>query len=426
MTITMTLRTLMCAGALFSVCACSDDDGTSDSTSPATLDSGTPAADGGTPSTPAPDARYAVVTQVAVSGGGSSTSYVTLTNSLASSSPLSLEGAIQVSGRALAANETGAGNLFVATGGPELTKYTLDASSNKLVPAGKISFVEQGVSGIGEYASQLQFVSPTKAYYFDTRTPSIIVWNPTTLAITRTIDLSALRIPDTILTFSSTLPIKRGSKIVIGAGWRSSNNSIAIQQAALVVLDTAADTAAILRDERCAYVRDLAEGPDGRIYMATEAWGSSVHRLAPTFAPPPCLLRTDAAVTAFDSAFHRDLNALGGGVTGSLTQSRDGKVYTRVLDESAVRINADTSARSLASSVSAWRWAELTLGDEPTAKQLLDAPLGTGSMIVFDTKDQRFVIEIGPSSSDIIDLTRGLGPKSISTTGLTFSIAQVR
>lgn len=426
---------LLCAASLCALTACGDDEedqGTGTLDAGATsglLDASTPAptttGDGGVVSQPAPadGARYAVVTQVSASGD-QATSYVSVTRSLSSATPVSLEGSTQVLGRALAANEVGSGTVFVSTGGPELTKYVLDAQ-DKLQPAGKVSFQQFGVGTIGEYASQLQFVSSTKAYYFDTRTAQIIVWNPTDLTPTRAIDLKDLRLPDATLTFSSTLPVKRAAKIVLAAGWRSTNNQRVIKQAAVVVLDTATDTATVLKDERCGYVRDAVEAADGRVYLATEAWGSSVHRLNPEFAPAPCLLRLDAALSAFDPAYSKELNAIGGGVTGSLTQSRDGKVYTRVLDEAAAKIGPMTSARALAS-LPVWSWAEVTLGDTPTATKVPGAPLGTGSLIVLDTRDQRFVAEIKQAGTDLIDLTRGVGGVSISTPGLTFSAAQLR
>jgi hypothetical protein len=159
--------------------------------------------------------------------------------------------------------------------------------------------------------------------------------------------------------------------------------------------------------------------------VATEAWASSVHRLAPANAPAPCLLRTNTDLTAFDDSYYKELNALGGGVTGSLTKSRDGKVYTRVLEESAVTLTPMTPARALAS-MPGWSWYEVQLGDNPSATKVTGAALGTGSLIVLETRDQRFVAEIEQTGTALIDITKGIGPVSISTPGNTFSVVQVR
>lgn len=419
------LSTLLFAGALGLLAACGDDDDTDGPKN--TMDASTDAGpDGGVgPDGSVAEERYAVVTQTAVSGA-TPVSYVSVTRTLTSSTPVSTEGALPVQGRALTAGEPGSGTVFVSSGsGPELTKYTLDAN-DELVEAGKISF--PGARAIGEYASQVQFVSPSKAYFFDTHTAQIFPFNPTTLALGTPIALPDMQIADTTLTFSSALPVERDGKIVFAAGWRSGTPTTVLKvvsQVALVVLDTTTDTVTILRDTRCGYVRDAVEGSDGRVYLATEAWGSAVHRLAPENGPAPCLLRTDAALTQIDPDFQKDLNAIGGGVTGSLTQSRDGKVYTRVLDESAVTIMPTTPARVLAS-LPAWAWAEVTLGDEPTATKVPGAPLGTGSLVVFDLKDTRYVADIKEGGTDLVDITRGIGATTISTTGNTFSVAQIR
>jgi hypothetical protein len=439
-------KTLLCAAALCALGACGDDEGGDDVGQPdartpdasATFDASTgldsavpDAGDGGTSNpVPSSDPRYAVVTQLSVSGG-TSTSYVSIVNSLASNTPLSMEGARQIAGRALAANEVGSGTLFASTGGAELTKFTLDAS-NKLVEAGKISFQPQGVQSIGEYASQLQFLSPTKAYYFDTRTAQVIVFNPTALSFTKVIPLPGLLVANTTLTFSSALPARKDGKLAFAAGWRAGMPPAlsVVPRVALIVLDTTVDSANIIEfagvtSFPCGYARDVVEGPDGRIYVATEAWGSAQNKVAPTTAPKPCLLRTDTAWTAFDASFTKDLNTLGGGVTGSLTKSRNGKVYTRVLDEAAAGDISATPARVLASQP-AWAWAELTLGDNPTATKVPGAQLGGGSLVIFDLLDKRYASDVLNTTSNLIDISNGIVGQTATTAGLTFSIAQLR
>jgi hypothetical protein len=443
MTRMINLKVLLCAAALCAFSAC-DDDGDDDVTTQP--DGGQPdastrldasvgidsavsdAGDGGKQT--AGDPRYAVVTQVSVSGG-MSTSYISVVNSLTSGTPIAMDGARQVSGRALAANEVGSGTLFVSTGGAELTKFTLNAA-NELVEAGKISFQPQGVQSIGEYASQLQFVSATKAYYFDTRTSQVIVFNPTTLAFTKAIPLPGLLVANTTLTFSSALPARKDGKLAFAAGWRAGMPPAlsVVPRVALIVLDTNADTASIVEFAGvdafpCGYVRDVVEGPEGRIYLATEAWGSAQHKVAPTTAPKPCLLRTNTAWTEFDATFTKELNAIGGGVTGSLTKSRDGKVYTRVLDEVAAGDISMTPARVL-SSQAAWAWAELTLGDNPTATKVSGAALGGGSLVIFDLLDKRYASDVQDTTSNLIDISNGIVGTTASTAGLTFSIAQLR
>lgn len=434
MNTTQKWKLLLCAAAVSMAGACSDDEdgdkgGTLDSGvldgAVVTPDGGGPPADGSlgsgdgsAPVTPT-GSKYAVVTQVSVSGD-QTTSYVSVVDSLSNGVKVSLDGATQVNGRALAANEAGSGVVFVSTGGaPELTRYEL-RDGNKLEATGKISFQDRGVQSIGEYATQLQFVSPTKAYYFDTRTAQIIVWNPMALTVTSAIDIKSLTLPDATLTFTSALAIRRGTQIVLPAGWRSGNNQRVIKQASVVVLDTATDTAKVLTDTRCGYVRDGVEGADGHVYVATEAWGSSVYRLNTELAPAPCLLRLKQDLSGYDESYYKELNSLAGAPTGSLVKSIDGKVYTRVLDEAAAGINAMTSARALAS-LPVWKWAEISLGDAPTVSVVAGAPISTGSLIVLDARDKRFIAEIKTAGTDLVEITQGIGGVAAQTSGLTFS-----
>jgi hypothetical protein len=434
-------KRLLLVASLCAAAACGDDEGGGDTLDSGALDAATP--DSGLPANidgsivPALDgavvgppvvpptgtpAKYAVVTQVA--SGEETSSYVSVVDTLGTQK-VSLDSAIQVLGRALAANEPGSGFVFVSTGGaPELTKYKL-GQNNKLDKVGSISFQDKGVQSIGEYAGQLQILSATKAYYFDTRTAQVIVWDPTALTVKSTIDLKSLIIADATLTFTSTLAVRDGSRILIPAGWRSSNNQKVISEAAVVVLDTTTDTVNIVRDTRCGYVRDAVKAADGKVYLATEAWGSSVFRLNPDFAPKPCLLRLKADLSGFDEAYYKELNSFANAPTGSLMQSKDGKVYTRVLDEAKAGIGPMTSARALAS-LPVWKWAEVTLGDAPTVTLVADAPYSTGSLIVFDTRDRRFLAEIKEQGTDLLDLTIGIGAVAISTTGYTFAAVQLQ
>lgn len=380
--------------------------------------------DGGTPVQPGQPARFALVTQL-VPMGDQATSYLSQSDSLEGGKQVGLDGAPQVIGRALGAGEPGSGVLFVGSGSsPEITRYELQ-SDNSLKRINSVNLQSKGVAGIGEYASQIQVVSSTKAYYFDSRTAQVVVWNPTTLAVTSSIDLKELNVADALLTFTSTLPIEQGSQLVMPVGWRSSNNQKVVKQAAVIVVDTANDSARILKDERCGYVRDAAKGADGRIYLATEAWASAVHRVNPANAPEPCLLRLQPDLSAFDASYYQSLNTLAGGAAGTLVQTRSGKAYLRVLDEATANVNAMSVPRALASQP-VWGWAEITLGDSPTVTRVPGAELGAGSLIVLDMKERRFAAEVANSGTKLRDLTTEAGAVAATTTGLTFSAVQLR
>lgn len=419
----------LCTLALLSGACADDDDGTSGGMMDGGLiDAATPPAqppgDGATPP-PAPSSeRFSLVTQL-VPSADQATSYLALTDTLASAQPVKLDGAPQVLGRALAAGIPGSGVMFVGSGAsPEIARYELQADGS-LKRAASVSLQTKGVAGIGEYAAQLQIISNEKAYYFDSRTAQVVVWNPSTMTVGNAIDLRALTMPDALLTFTSTQPVRRGTQLVMPVGWRSSNNQRVIQKAGVVVIDTSTDTARVLTDDRCGYVRDAAEAADGRIYLATEAFATAVHRVNAANAPAPCLLRLQADLSAYDATFHKELNALSGAPAGSLVRTLSGRTFIRVLDEATANVSAMTVPRALAS-MPAWGWAEITLSDSPVVTRVAGAPLGTGSLIVFDTKDRRLLAEVANDGTKIRDLSNGVGEITITTSGLTFSGVQLR
>ncbi|RYZ41879.1 MAG: MxcI protein, partial [Myxococcaceae bacterium] len=143
---------------------------------------------------------YAITTQLLVEDPVQS--YVVVTNQAEQTASLSLDNAIKVSGRALGVGIPKSGSLYVVSDeSPVVTRYTLNGAGG-LDAAGTVSFAPQGVTSLGEYQANFQFVSETKAYFFDGATAQVVIWNPTAMTVTGTLPLKALEISDTVLAFS--------------------------------------------------------------------------------------------------------------------------------------------------------------------------------------------------------------------------------
>jgi hypothetical protein len=405
------------AGSRVDAAAPSEGDGSTE------LDGGVSERDAATvePSVPP---RFALATQVFQ--GSVATSYVLMVDS-PEAGDVSAEGqGIELAGRAIVASPGKSGAFFVGTSeGPEVTRYTLDEDGEP-VKGPSVSFLEQGVSAIGEYQTQFQFISDDKAYYFDGRTAQVIVWNPSAMTVTGAIDLGELVVAGQLVAFSSS-PTRRGDDVIMPVGFRSSDNARIVGGAAAVIVHTGDDSVEIARDDRCGYVRDAVTLDDGTVYVATEAYGSAVRRIASENAPAPCLLRIEPDADAFDPDFYVDLEELAGGAAGSLARTPDGSAYVHVLDESAATITPTTNARVLASSA-AWSWSEITLGDEPTLSPAAGLPLMAGSIISFPVSDQLFVAEFVNfnESTKLRDLTDPRGAVALTVPGTLFSLTQVR
>jgi hypothetical protein len=318
------------------------------------------------------------------------------------------------------------GALFV--GGdeaPTVTRYNL-TTDGRLEKAGTVSFEGKGVASIEEYQHQFQFISSTKAYYFDGRTSQAIIWNPTEMSVLGTINLNASAVAGSVMTFS-TLPLRREDQVIMPLGWRPETGVGITKQAGVAVIDTKTDTATFVSDDRCGYVRDGVMGPDGMIYLATEVYGASVRRVAGGETPVPCLLRFNPQTLKFDLSFHKELAGLvNGNTAGSLIPGPSGTAYLRVFDESLFTVAAGTHPRALASAP-AWRWWQLQL-TTLTATPVVGLPATTGSTFLFEAGDRTLFTEFtsGSASTNLRELTDQSGKVALSTQGITFSFLQVR
>lgn len=368
---------------------------------------------------------YALVTQVFGTDGAENQSYIVLTDSLESTEDLSLDDAVELAGRVVGAGPYRGGAIFVGgDAAPTVTRYDL-VEGDVLQEGNTVSFVNQGLASIGEYGGQFHFVSNTKAYFFDGATASMVIWDPEDMSVEGATPLADLVLADSLLTFSASPLLLEDDTLVTFAGWRA--GPAVPSQAGVVFVDTATDEATVVLDDRCGYVRDGALGSDGLLYIATEAYGASVHLLNEDNAAPACLLRIDPETRQFDADFLVELSSLvDGGTAGSLTRGPAGSVFLRVLDETAFAVMDDTSPRLLAS-VAAWGWASLELGDTPSVT-MLNTPVGGGSVLLLPLGDEpTAALYSGRAATALASLgDNGLQDATLNTPGLVFSGVRLR
>jgi|GEM_PF-1089386 len=393
-----------------------NDAGTADAG--ADVDAGAP--DAGVEGAP----RFAFITQVF---GESTNSYVVLSDSLEGDTQLGTENAIEIPGRALGFGPQQAGVLFV-TGdeSPALTRYRLQRDGS-LVEDGTVSFAAEGVTSIGEYSTQMIFLSDTKAYFVDGGTGKVILWNPTALTVTHSTTVAGLLVTDATTAMSQTRWHLINNKIYFPVGWRL---GLAVHpQAGMLVIDTTDDSAALVTDSRGGYVRDAVHHTDDKLYVATETYGATVHRINNALAPAPVMLRFDPATDTYDDAFSVDLAALTGhAAAGMLTASPDGTVTLRFLDETAYTVEDDAHPRAV-SGVPFWGTLQVTLGDEPVVSPRPDLPLSAGSVLTFDVGNATVVPQFAGdyAKSSLLVMESGIPAEtSLDVTGLVFSMVRLR
>lgn len=378
--------------------------------------------EGGTPVEPA-GAVYALTTQVF--GETEDQSYVLLTHELAADTKLSLSDAVvEIAGRALGTGPEGSGRLYVASDlGPTVTRYDL-SDDGKLAGGSSISFLGKGVTSLGEYGGQFQYVSDNKAYWFDGPTAQVVVWDPSAMKVTGSIPLTTLAAANQTLTFSAA-PIRQGNKLYAFAAWRE---GLAItSRAAVVIVDTKTDQATIVEDTRCGYARDGVLADDGYLYIATEAFGSAAYHLNHD-NPVPCMLRLDTKTDELDATFKVTLSQLFEGKdAGSLVVGPNNQAFLRVLDPKAIP-DGVTNPRVLAG-VPAWSWYKLTPGAEPAVSAIKNVELAGGSVLPFKLGKRRFApLFIDGEETQFLELTQD-GPASkdaVTIPGLVFSAVKLK
>jgi len=372
---------------------------------------------------PVDDALYALTTQII---GDQSQSYVILTPSLEGNRTLKIEdGVVEIAGRALGTGSEGGGALFVANDSdPAVTRYEL-MPSGRLEATSSVSFLSKGVTAFGEYGGQMQYISPEKAYWFDGPTAQIVIWNPSTMEVTGSMPLPGLAVAKLTLSFTAA-PIRRGDKLYTFVAWRQGVSII--PRAAVVVVDSATDTATIAEDTRCGYVRDGVLADDGKLYVATEAFGAAAQFLD-IRNPKPCLLRFDLESETFDREFEVELGSLfEGRAAGSLVVGPNNRAFLRVLDESSASAAALEGPRQLASSNS-WGWARLSPGEQPEVEMLPAAGLGGGSVVTYELGNRKFAPRfVEANHTEFVELT-AKGPAQgpgLTVPGLVFSAVKLR
>lgn len=380
---------------------------------------------------------FGVISIPTVSGDAPTTSYFILADNL-NGAFNSEDAVLEIEGRATAGAPNGGKHVFIGTGDSgEVTRYDLDGDT--LVEAGKVNFAAQEVTEIEGYSTQFQFISDTKAYWFS-REGRIVIWNPEELTAPDSIEVADMiredpDNPGTNYTTSLTgAPLNIGDKIYSFVSWDSrAAGAIRIPGAyGVLVVDTVEDTAELFVDESgCGYGRDGVL--DGEwLYIATEAVGTSVHRLSKENGPAPCLRRFNIDTQEFDDDYNIDLNALAGAPTGSLAITADGEALIHVLDsETADPLIEDGTInhpRVLASG-DLWKTAKLTVGDAPEI-EVLDVPLRSASVLPVTLRDDLRVTPKFGEAYKIVEITED-GFEETSETGaivdgLPWALVQIR
>lgn len=228
--------------------------------------------------------------------------------------------------------------------GPVLVRFDV-GPGNVLVRGAELSFAGVGMTSLNGW--HVHVVSDTKGYVFDPSGPRVILWDPSTMALTGTqIDLGAVSregwTPN--LNFEYMGPRQRGNELVVPVSWQDQDGNSRFASG-VAVIDTSTDQVlSVDEDERCGEAHTSIVGPSGDVYFFPPAWSSTQHFFADP-GQPTCALSLAPGQTSFETSAALDLSALGTGsaVSSGIPDGQGGFFFTAV-DEALWNVRADDVA----------------------------------------------------------------------------------
>ena len=218
------------------------------------------------------------------------------------------------------------GDLFV--GSPEapiVTRYAV-SQRGELEAKGEVSFAQFGLSKGEIDAWTTTFISKTKAYTFDTKQATTIVWNPQTMEVTGEIQGVEALIRDG-WTLEGTPGVVRGDRLFRMFDWVDDTGTL-LGQTRFAVFDVANDELLEIIDEpRCSAMGNLVhEAEDGAFYFSNWIW--SVGHTLQNEGPKNCVLRVGPDSDRPDPDFELKFS--------DLTAGREGAMFTYLGDRKAL------------------------------------------------------------------------------------------
>jgi hypothetical protein len=401
--------------ALIGLVACGSDEATFRSADGA----GVPTASG--------EPLYAVTTQII---GEDFTSYLVPVSSLAAGAEANLDTAIEFAGRAVGVGPSRGGVVHVATDqSPVLARYV--AQGNGFALESELSFAGYGVTGLLAFSEQFVFAGADKAYFIDDDSDQIIIWNPSQMTLTRSIDLTPFARDGLGMTTGLTPRLWQGH-LVFALSYFQEEEERYSQEATIVFVDTESDEiAAAVTDTRCSYLAASMQSTDGDLYLGSSAYTAAVRAvLGDQYGGPSCVLRVNAGSRVTDPGFSLDLVELAGGPAGDLVAGAGNRAFTRVLDPALAPATLPLTPGEL-SSPAYWRWAEIAdITDRGTTLAMLSAlEPGPSSSLSYVVDDRTLASQSSAdySSTTLIDLAAEGGPSlGLEVRGIPFSVLRVR
>lgn len=200
------------------------------------------------------------------------------------------------------------GAVFVADAESlAVRKFNVDANL-KLVPAGEVSFANFGIT---YFDTGFTFIDDQTAWYMASDVLKVLQFNPSTMKLTGTIDLSV--VGDPVLTTYIDGGQKVGDYVFAGVWYYGDQYTVygKPELKVVVISTTEQKVVKVLTDSHCVTAGVLPKLPNGDLLvMGSNQGGTLRYYSVPPVSQPNCLMRIKAGSTEFDTTFYKNLDEL--------------------------------------------------------------------------------------------------------------------
>ncbi|MEM6273825.1 MAG: hypothetical protein AAF735_01165 [Myxococcota bacterium] len=286
------------------------------------------------------------------------------------------EEALEIPGGAFAYAIPGtAGFVVVGQSEPELTRY--DFRSDGTVAEGSTlslaNFgIQPGIRTVRALDAEEGWVSADG---------QLFEFNPTTMTITRDIQLEGLDRPGTFgpSDGSTGTSFVGDDEIFFSYGWFDESAATLRDEVALVHVDRITGEHSVSFLDGCGDIADGFVDESGDLWLGSWSYVIEAVAFAGTEAIHSCLIKVPAGSTTLDDAEVTDLTALVGAPAGALLPLGAGNALIRVADDS---LNTEVDTIDEVRSQAAFGWARIDLNTF-TVTPTSDLPLSTASTGAF-------------------------------------------
>jgi hypothetical protein len=249
------------------------------------------------------------------------------------------------------------GALLVADGeAPTIDRYRVEGDGT-LTADGRISFADYGASTAAFWGHL--FVSPTKVYWFDTAGRTVVIWDPTTMTITRSFPFPELADRGGLTLAGPTADrssVVRGDRAYVPFYWADWTNYVLSEDSVVLVFDTTTDTLLDVISVPCPELNFVSVDDVGTIYFSN--WGYSVMPTLLDGKARACAVRIPPGSDQLDAGWKLTFaDVTEGREAATLRWIGGGKALVTVFHQERVELTPDADRYALTDSANWTLWS---------------------------------------------------------------------